>query len=72
MPDGDITTATITRAIYELHSRTDRWPTRDQIAAYLRCEISLVKHGLVVLRRKRIMRDRRREGETRWMPWAEL
>lgn len=72
MPDSEITTNTIISAIWELHSRTDKWPTRDQIAEYLRCEIALVKNGLAELRRKRIMRDRRREGETRWMPWSEL
>jgi hypothetical protein len=68
----DITTQAITRAIHDLHERTGKWPTRDQLVAYLCCEISMVKNGLAELRRRRIMRDRRREGETRWMPWSEL
>lgn len=72
MSEPEITTQTISRAVIELHSRTDKWPTREQLAAYLRCEESIVKNGLVELRRKRILRDKRREGETRWMPWSEL
>ena len=69
---ADITTQTIIRAVYDLHSNTGRWPTRDAIANHLDCEIATVKLGLAELRRKRIMRDRRRQNETVWMPWGEL
>lgn len=72
MPSSpEISPTTVNAAVRELHRRTDKWPTREQLAAYLDCEIAIVKDALAELRRKRIVRDRRRSGETRWMPWSE-
>lgn len=67
----DIETSTVIAAIYTLKRRRD-WPTRQEIAEYLKCPDSTVKLLLVQLRKKRIMRDRARKGETRWMPWDEI
>lgn len=68
-PEGEVTTATVAVAVWKLHDRTGKWPERDQIAAYLEVQISVVKNLLFQLRRKRLYRDRVREGATRWMPW---
>lgn len=71
MPE-EITTQTVITAIRAIHDRTGHWPSRQEIAAYLECREESVKEALVLLRRKRIMRDRVRGGTTRWMPWSEL
>lgn len=72
MPEPDITPQTIIRAVRELKERRGEWPTRDEIADYLECEIAVVKELLSELRKRRILRDRRRRNETRWMPWSEF
>lgn len=70
MSDEDgITPSTVITAIWDLHRRTGKWPTRDEIAAHLEVQISIVKSLLLQLRQKRLYRDRVREGATRWMPW---
>lgn len=69
----DIETSTVIAAVYALKRRRgNEWPTRREIAEYLKCPDSTVKLLLVQLRKKRIMRDRARKGETRWMPWDEI
>jgi DNA-directed RNA polymerase specialized sigma subunit len=71
MTGDGINTRTVMTAIRALHERTGKWPTRDEIAAYLEVQISVVKSLLLQLRQKRLFRDRVREGATRWMPWDE-
>jgi hypothetical protein len=69
--DDEINRNTVITAVLALHGQTGQWPTRDEIAAYLEVQISVVKSLLLQLRQKRLFRDRVRDGATRWMPWDE-
>lgn len=69
MSNETVGTAAVIRAVYDLH-HDDEWPTIEAVASYLQTTTETAKRQLLELRRKRIMQDRRRGGERRWMPWG--
>lgn len=68
--DPDISTASVIGAAYEAHRR-GRWPTIEEIADYLETDAETVRALLLDARRRRLFRDRRRDGKRVWMPWGE-
>lgn len=68
----DISSGAVMSAIYHLGDRyTQSWPTAARIAEYLQADEDAVRAHLRSFRTQRLFRDRRRKGQTVWMPWEE-
>lgn len=69
-----VRTTTVIRAIHDLHGRSDEhadvWPTKAEIAAYLKVDEALVGPPLKQLLDARLFQPRQRKGRRVWMPWA--
>ena len=68
----EISTSTVVRAAYELHTRFGHWPSSGDLAEYLQAKEGTVRARLLELRRARLFRDRQRDGRRVWMPWGAV
>lgn len=68
---GETMANTTIRAIRDLHHEIGEWPTLQEIADELGADRDATRQCLAGLRERHVMRDRRKAGTRRWMPWSE-